>query len=182
MLNRNASLLQGLDINPGGVHGVPFTANDHIQNRSLPPVPPGEEPFRYPDNSGTSISPRTSLASNQSELSHSLSPLEIRSLGMPPIAETNFNAAEEHENQSFQEQLLNRIRVRSNSVDAQSAHGVQGQENVYSLPSFNTPPLAKAHTMYAKQAPPPVSSKPSRAPSVASKPNRSGPGKHCTYF
>ena len=195
----NANFIHGLKMNQynaapqGG--GVPYSANgDHIQNRSLPPVPPGEEPYPrdmyYPENPGVSTSPsmaRASFSSNQSaDSSRSLSPLETHSIGMPPLPQTHRTTsaaapevAQEPENpSSFQEQLMNKVRLRSNSTDTSQC------ENVYSLPSFNTPPLARAsNSMSARPGPPPVSSKPIRPPpSVASKPSRAVPTQTGEYI
>ena len=182
----------------GGGGGVQYTTNgDNIQNRSLPPVPPGESPYHsdphYPSAPGISTSPsRASFASNQSaESSRSLSPPDGPCTGPPPIPQTHPNisvvvagngtAPEQDNPSSFQEQLMSRIRLRSlsNEVPTASSSLARSQENIYSLPAFTTPPLPRASNSMsasasARTGPPPVSSKPARPPTVASKPSRAG--------
>ena len=182
----------------GGGGGVQYTTNgDNIQNRSLPPVPPGESPYHsdphYPSAPGVSTSPsRASFASNQSaESSRSLSPPDGPCTGPPPIPQTHPNtsvvvagngtAPEQDNPSSFQEQLMSRIRLRSlsNEVPTASSSLARSQENIYTLPAFTTPPLPRASNSMsasasARTGPPPVSSKPARPPTVASKPSRAG--------
>ena len=182
----------------GGGGGVQYTTNgDNIQNRSLPPVPPGESPYHsdphYPSAPGVSTSPsRASFASNQSaESSRSLSPPDGPCTGPPPIPQTHPNtsvvvagngtAPKQDNPSSFQEQLMSRIRLRSlsNEVPTASSSLARSQENIYSLPAFTTPPLPRASNSMsasasARTGPPPVSSKPARPPTVASKPSRAG--------
>ena len=182
----------------GGGGGVQYTTNgDNIQNRSLPPVPPGESPYHsdphYPSAPGISTLPsRASFASNQSaESSRSLSPPDGPCTGPPPIPQTHPNisvvvagngtAPEQDNPSSFQEQLMSRIRLHSlsNEVPTASSSLARSQENIYSLPAFTTPLLPRASNSMsasasARTGPPPVSSKPARPPTVASKPSRAG--------
>ena len=148
--------------------GVPYNANgDYIQNRSLPPVPPGEDPY-LPMNSVT-VS-RANLAS--STLPRSMDPVSAPSLQLFTHVEESIEPSS-----SLQEQLVSRLRGRSQSIEARTALMAQ-QDNVYSMPSFDSPqPVRASNSVSGKMmmmGPPPVSSKPNRPPAVALKPSRAG--------
>ena len=143
--------------------GVPYNANgDYIQNRSLPPVPPGEDPY-LPMNS-VSVS-RGSLVS--ATLPRSTDPLPSSQL---------FTHIEEcvEPPSSLQEQLVSRLRGRSQSIETRTALSTHHQDNVYSL--LSEPPVRASNSVSGKMmmmmGPPPVSSKPHRPPAVAHKPSR----------
>lgn len=161
----------------GGIH-LPHTANgDHIQNRSLPPVPPGEDPY-LPMNSvivsrqnfgpGQSSTLLRIQDSSHPQLGSNSSSSQLQTIEEPPT-ETPF---------SFQEQLMNKVRGRSFSIEANSMNSTapnSNQDNVYSMPSFNSPQLTRAsNSVSGRVGPPPVSSKPNRPPAVAHKPSRAG--------
>ena len=146
--------------------GVPYNANgDYIQNRSLPPVPPGEDPYlpmnSVPVSRGSLVSatlPRSTDSFPSSQLF-----THIEESVEPPS--------------SLQEQLVSRLRGRSQSIQARTALSAQ-PDNVYSMPSE---PVRASNSVSGKMmmmtGPPPVSSKPHRPPAVALKPSRA-----CEFF
>ncbi|CAI8009235.1 Protein MTSS 1 [Geodia barretti] len=145
--------------------GVPYNANgDYIQNRSLPPVPPGEDPYlpmnSVPVSRGSLVSatlPRSTDSFPSSQLF-----THIEESVEPPS--------------SLQEQLVSRLRGRSQSIQARTALSAQ-PDNVYSMPSE---PVRASNSVSGKMmmmtGPPPVSSKPHRPPAVALKPSRASNG------